>query len=79
MHLLRSDAVLSGSHVINYCCFICCVALCQYIEATKFRDGARGLASADEGNPHQPPPQNDLTSACSFNLTRPFFTALSFC
>uniref|UniRef100_A0A673YXX9 DENN domain containing 5A n=1 Tax=Salmo trutta TaxID=8032 RepID=A0A673YXX9_SALTR len=24
-------------------------ALCQYIEATKFRDGARGLASADEG------------------------------
>ncbi|CAB1339255.1 unnamed protein product, partial [Coregonus sp. 'balchen'] len=23
--------------------------LCQYIEATKFRDGARGLASADEG------------------------------
>uniref|UniRef100_A0A4W5KY87 Uncharacterized protein n=1 Tax=Hucho hucho TaxID=62062 RepID=A0A4W5KY87_9TELE len=49
MHILRSDAVLSGSHVINYCCFICCVALCQYIEATKFRDGARGLASADEG------------------------------
>lgn len=47
---------------------MCCVALCQYIEATKFRDGARGnLAGADEGNPHTthtPPPLN-LSSALS--------------
>lgn len=46
--------------LILFLLFICCVALCQYIEATKFRDGARGkLASADEGNPpttHSPPP-----------------------
>lgn len=39
---------------------MCCVALCQYIEATKFRDGARGNL-ANEGNPpttHTPPPLN---------------------
>lgn len=29
---------------------MCCVALCQYIEATKFRDGARGNL-ASQGNP----------------------------
>lgn len=29
--------------------------------------------------PTSPPPQNGLTSACSFNLTRPCSTALSFC
>uniref|UniRef100_A0AAQ4RPN1 DENN domain containing 5A n=1 Tax=Gasterosteus aculeatus aculeatus TaxID=481459 RepID=A0AAQ4RPN1_GASAC len=35
--------------LIAYFCFIC-VALCQYIEATKFKDGARGnLAGTDEG------------------------------
>lgn len=29
---------------------MCCVALCQYIEATKFRDGAKGKL-ASKGNP----------------------------
>ncbi|XP_014833348.1 PREDICTED: DENN domain-containing protein 5A isoform X1 [Poecilia mexicana] len=36
--------------IIIFFCFICCVALCQYIEDTKFRDGARGkLARSNEG------------------------------
>lgn len=54
--------------------FICCVALCQYIEATKFRDGARGkLARENEGNlptTHTSLPAN-LSSALTLQPFKP--------
>lgn len=54
--------------------FICCVALCQYIEATKFRDGARGkLARGNEGNlptTHTSLPAN-LSSALTLKPFKP--------
>lgn len=65
---------------------MCCVALCQYIEATKFRDGARGNL-ANEGNPpttHTPPPLN-LSSALTLQpltwhtLFFVFLSAAPFC
>lgn len=72
----------STTRLLIIFCFICRVALCQYIEATKFRDGARGkLASANEGNrptTHTPFPSFLELSFEPFNL-KPDAPCFFFC